>query len=82
MWELGSQLLANFLERSASVHQLKGSAAQPALFGSMHWGSACVLGETRRRLMQLGLTWEEPALLWDLDVPADLDRVHGTGLIV
>ena len=54
--------------------------AQPALFDSMPWGTGCVLGETRQRLMQLGLTWQEPALLWDVDVPADLDRLHGTGL--
>ena len=54
--------------------------AQPALFDSMPWGTGCVLGETRQRLMQLGLTWQEPALLWDLDLPADLDRLHGTGL--
>lgn len=56
--------------------------AQPALFDSMPWGTGCVLGETRQRLMQLGLTWQEPALLWDLDLPADLDRLHGTGLFV
>ena len=56
--------------------------AQPALFDSMPWGTSCVLGETRQRLMQLGLTWQEPALLWDLDLPADLDRLHGTGLFV
>jgi glycosyltransferase A (GT-A) superfamily protein (DUF2064 family) len=54
--------------------------AQPALFDSMPWGTGCVLGETRQRLMQLGLTWQEPALLWDVDVPADLDRLPGTGL--
>jgi len=58
------------------------SRAQPALFDSMPWGTPCVLGETRRRLMQLGLAWEEPALLWDLDVPADLGRLHGTDLMV
>jgi uncharacterized protein len=56
--------------------------AHPALFDSMPWGTGCVLGETRQRLMQLGLTWQEPALLWDLDLPADLDRLHGTGLFV
>ncbi len=56
--------------------------AYPALFDSIPWGSACVMGETRRRLMQLGLTWEEPALLWDVDEPADLDRLRATGLAV
>ncbi|HEY7245395.1 MAG TPA: TIGR04282 family arsenosugar biosynthesis glycosyltransferase [Xanthobacteraceae bacterium] len=56
--------------------------AQPALFDLLPWGSSCVMGETRRRLMQLGLTWEEPALLWDVDEPADLDRLHAAGLAV
>ena len=56
--------------------------AHPDLFGSMPWGTGCVLGETRQRLMQLGLRWQEPALLWDLDLPADLERLHGTGLFV
>jgi hypothetical protein len=56
--------------------------AHPNLFESMPWGTGCVLGETRQRLMQLELTWQEPALLWDLDLPADLDRLHGTGLFV
>jgi uncharacterized protein len=53
---------------------------QPLLFDSMPWGTASVLGETRHRLMQLGLTWAEPALLWDLDMPADLDRLEGMDL--
>jgi uncharacterized protein len=56
--------------------------AHPDLFESMPWGTGRVLGETRQRLMQLELTWQEPALLWDLDLPADLDRLHGTGLFV
>jgi hypothetical protein len=53
---------------------------QPDLFNAMPWGSACVLGETRRRLMQLGLAWQEPALLWDVDLPEDLDRLRASGI--
>jgi glycosyltransferase A (GT-A) superfamily protein (DUF2064 family) len=38
------------------------------------------MAETRRRLSQLGLSWREPARLWDVDVPADLDRLAAAGL--
>jgi rSAM/selenodomain-associated transferase 1 len=55
-------------------------APQPALFERVCWGTARVLGETRRRLKQLGLTWEEPILLWDLDLPTDLERLRAIGL--
>jgi rSAM/selenodomain-associated transferase 1 len=55
-------------------------ARQPAIFGNMCWGTAGVLGETRRRLRHLGLTWQEPVMLWDLDRPADVERLRGMGL--
>lgn len=56
-------------------------APQPTIFASpICWGSPRVLGETRRRLRRLGLTWQEPFMLWDLDVPADLDRLKSAGL--
>jgi uncharacterized protein len=54
--------------------------AQPALFSDMRWSTPDVMDETRRRLRQLGLTWEEPATLWDVDVPDDLERLRATGL--
>jgi len=38
------------------------------------------MDETRRRLAQLGLTWREPATLWDVDVPEDLARLRAVGL--
>jgi hypothetical protein len=50
------------------------------LFEHMCWGTARVLGETRRRLKRLGLTWQEPAMLWDLDLPADIERLRAMGL--
>ncbi len=37
------------------------------------------MGETRRRLAELGLTWREPATLWDVDVPEDLERLRAAG---
>jgi len=52
---------------------------RPALFRAMPWGTAGVLGETRRRLAELGLSWREPATLWDVDVPEDLERLRAAG---
>jgi rSAM/selenodomain-associated transferase 1 len=52
---------------------------QPGLFSSMTWSTPGVMEETRYRLRQLGLTWEEPATLWDVDVPEDLERLRTTG---
>ena len=56
-------------------------APQATIFASpVCWGSARVLGETRRWLSRSGLTWQEPFMLWDIDVPADLDRLKTVGL--
>jgi rSAM/selenodomain-associated transferase 1 len=54
---------------------------EPALFADMAWSTATVMGETRRRLARRGLTWREPARLWDVDLPQDLARLEGAGLI-
>jgi rSAM/selenodomain-associated transferase 1 len=53
---------------------------QPALFRDMPWGRDCVAAETRRRMAHLGLSWREPARLWDIDRPEDLVRLNGSGL--
>lgn len=53
---------------------------EPALFEDMTWSTSSVMAETRRRLSRLGLSWREPARLWDVDVPADLDRLVGAAL--
>jgi uncharacterized protein len=53
---------------------------QPALFDGMTWSTSSVMVETRRRLTRLGLSWREPVRLWDVDVPADLERLAGAGL--
>jgi rSAM/selenodomain-associated transferase 1 len=52
-----------------------------AVFSDMRWGAPSILDETRRRLKELGLTWEEPVVLWDLDLPEDLARLRGTELV-
>jgi len=53
---------------------------EPALFAGMTWSTSSVMAETRRRLTRLGLSWREPARLWDVDVPADLERLSRAGL--
>jgi len=52
---------------------------QPALFSAMPWSTVTVMGETRRRLRQLGLVGRELTRLWDVDVPEDLDRLRRDG---
>jgi uncharacterized protein len=53
---------------------------QPALFEGITWSTPSVMAETRRCLSRLGLSWREPARLWDVDRPADLDRLASAGL--
>ena len=54
--------------------------AEPGLFADIAWSTPQVMDETRRRLRQAKLTWQEPATLWDVDVPEDLDRLRACGL--
>src|SRR6266516_3682623 len=53
---------------------------RPDLFADMPWGTGTVMAETRRRAAELGLAVRELAPLWDLDLPADLDRLREAGL--
>jgi uncharacterized protein len=50
------------------------------LFSEMHWSVPSVMEETRRRLLDLGMTWQEPVTLWDLDLPEDIERLRQIGL--
>jgi uncharacterized protein len=52
-----------------------------ALFAGMAWSTDGVMAETRRRMRFHKLTWQEPATLWDVDVPEDLPRLRGLGLL-
>jgi uncharacterized protein len=52
----------------------------PCLFLDMPWSTERVMGETRRRLSERRLSWRELPQLWDVDVPADLDRLRAVGL--
>jgi uncharacterized protein len=51
----------------------------PDLFADMPWSTAEVMDETRRRLRERGLRWQEPVTLWDVDVPNDLARLQAGG---
>jgi rSAM/selenodomain-associated transferase 1 len=54
--------------------------AEPELFAAMPWSTAEVMDETRRRLKALGLIWQEPVTLWDVDAPDDLARMRESGM--
>jgi glycosyltransferase A (GT-A) superfamily protein (DUF2064 family) len=51
-----------------------------AVFGSIEWGSASVMQQTRERLRALQWKWREQPVLWDVDRPEDLDRLQQLGL--
>lgn len=51
-------------------------APAPTLFSQMYWSVPSVMEETRRRLRRLGMTWQEPVTLWDLDLPEDIERLR------
>jgi glycosyltransferase A (GT-A) superfamily protein (DUF2064 family) len=53
----------------------------PALFAGMSWSTTEVMAETRRRMRYHRLAWQEPVTLWDVDVPEDLPRLRGLGLL-
>jgi rSAM/selenodomain-associated transferase 1 len=57
-----------------------GRRPEPALFDHMPWTTPGVTAETRRRLTGCSLTWREPGVLWDVDVPEDLERLRASGL--
>lgn len=44
-------------------------------FQAINWGSERVMEQTRERLREAGCNWDEPATLWDVDLPTDLPRL-------
>jgi rSAM/selenodomain-associated transferase 1 len=50
-----------------------------ALFSNIRWSTETVIADTRRRMLDLGLSWREPLQLWDVDRPEDLDRLQQEG---
>jgi len=53
----------------------------PHLFSDIAWSSAQVMEQTRTRLRDLGWRWTELEMLWDVDRPADYERLNASGLI-
>jgi len=53
----------------------------PALFEGIEWGSAAVMGRTRALLDGSRVRWKELATLWDVDRPADYERLRREGLL-
>jgi rSAM/selenodomain-associated transferase 1 len=50
------------------------------LFTNMAWSTEGVMMETRQRMRHLGLSWREPAHLWDVDRPSDVRRMQREGM--
>ena len=46
----------------------------PELFQGIDWSTGCVMAQTRGRLSELGLRWQEVATLWDVDRAEDVLR--------
>lgn len=49
--------------------------ADPRLFEAIDWSTDRVMAQTRLRLQTLGLDWHETPPLWDVDRPADFERL-------
>jgi rSAM/selenodomain-associated transferase 1 len=47
----------------------------PELFAGIDWSTERVMAQTRERVLGLGWSWTEPATLWDVDRPADYERL-------
>src|SRR5215210_2752486 len=47
-----------------------------ALFSNIRWSTETVMADTRRRMLELGLSWREPVQLWDVDRPEDIERLQ------
>jgi len=53
----------------------------PFLFEGISWGGTDVMEATRELLRQAGIIWRETAVLWDVDLPCDLQRLQSSGLM-
>jgi len=48
----------------------------PEVFAGVAWGSAEVMASTRQRLDAAGLRWRKLPTHWDVDLPADVERLR------
>lgn len=46
----------------------------PEIFAGIDWSTTRVMAQTRRRLSEQGLRWQEVATLWDVDRAEDVSR--------
>ena len=53
----------------------------PRLFNDIAWGSQEVLATTRARLAAMRWRWHEMREIWDVDRPADFERLRASQLI-
>jgi uncharacterized protein len=51
------------------------------VFEGINWGGTEVMAQTRERLRGLGWRWHELDTLWDVDRPADYQRLLQSGLL-
>ena len=53
----------------------------PQLFAGIAWGGSDVMADTRMRLRDGGLGWQELETMWDVDRPDDYQRLIQSGLL-
>lgn len=53
----------------------------PQLFTDMPWGEPSIMAQTRMRMRESGLRWQELPTLWDVDRPEDYHRLQRSGLL-
>lgn len=79
--ELARGARAIFLPTEDGGYGLVGLAGNiPEIFRDMPWGTADVMAVTRARLRTLGVEPVEPAIVWDVDRPDDVDRLATLGM--
>jgi rSAM/selenodomain-associated transferase 1 len=57
------------------------SRLDAGVFGGIEWSTDRVMARTRERLAMLQWRWHELPTLWDVDRPADYERLVGSGLL-
>lgn len=55
--------------------------ADRRLFDNVAWSSQQVMQQTRENLYEMGWRWKELALQWDIDRPADYQRLKASALM-
>lgn len=53
--------------------------ADPRVFEDVAWGTTAVMSQTRDRMNAIGWRWSELDTLWDVDRPADYERLVAFG---